>query len=324
MTEMVAALDIGGTKLAAALVDRFGSVWARQQVPSPADAGPHAVIAAAVQLIDRVSAACPERPIGLGVATAGVVDVEQGVIRSAVATIRGWAGISLGPILSGSTGLPTVVHNDVNAIALAETRWGTARGARSSLVVALGTGVGGALVFDGELYRGRTDTAGEVGHLPVDVLEAGEPTAVCSCGCRGHLEALVAGPAIARRYAAAAGISAAPSLEAVGQACRRGEETAARVVAQTGEMVGRALGGLVNAVDPDLLVLAGGVLGLGPDFLGPLARALRATALPGPSTVPVRVSTFGADAGIVGAAVAAFDYLPNAARRSAPTPAAGA
>ncbi|MGI8761428.1 MAG: ROK family protein [Jatrophihabitantaceae bacterium] len=309
MTTLAAGLDIGGTKLGAALVERSGAVRVRRLTRSPADAGPEAMIAAATELMERLTAAGRVTPVALGVATAGVVDVDRGVIRSAGATIRDWAGTQLGSRLAANTGLATVVHNDVNAIAVAEIRFGAARGADSALVVAFGTGVGGALVIGGRVHRGRTDTAGEFGHLTVDLHAADELGPVCNCGARGHLETLVSGPAIAGQYARAAGLPILPSLEDVGMACRRGEQIALHAVGAAGALAGRALAGLVNAVDPDVVVLVGGVLGLGRHFVDPVIQALRESALPGPSTVPVRLGALGPDAGVVGAAVTAFDHV---------------
>jgi glucokinase len=325
MTAPAIGLDIGGSKLAAALIDPAGQVTARHQAGSPAADGPEAMVAAAAELVNRVMGDARRmdgpRPAALGVATAGVVDPAEGFIRSAVATIKDWAGVPLRRMLEELTGLPTAVENDVNAMALAETCRGAARGARSALVVAVGTGIGGALVVDGKLRRGRTGSAGEVGHIPVNVA-AGTHSGVCSCGRPGHLEAVAAGPAIAAHYAALSGRRGEPALEDVGRACRNGDPVAAAVVDAAGTVVGRALGGLCNVLDPEVVVLAGGVLGLGPPLLKPLIAALLAEALPGPSGVAVRVSTFGENAGLVGAGIAALARV-HSERRAAHVPADG-
>jgi glucokinase len=304
MTAPIVGLDIGGTKLAAALVDEEGKLSSRCQTASPVDLGPDAMVTAAAQLVRNVIAAAADRPAGLGVATAGVVDARSGVIRSAVDTIPGWAGVRLGPALEDRLGLPTAVENDGNAVALAEARLGAARGKSAALIVSVGTGVGGALVLDGCLWRGRTGTAGEIGHLPVDVNQGN--TAVCNCGRPGHLEALVSGPAIAR----AAGQA---NLEAVSRAWRSGDQVAARIIADAATTLGRAIGGLANVIDPDVIVLTGGVLELGQPFFERVNAAVHAETLPGPSGVTVLASQFGRDAGIVGAALAAADHLRETA-----------
>jgi glucokinase len=243
------------------------------------------------------------------VATAGVVDHQRGTIRSAVDTIADWAGTPVGAILKTLTGLPTTVENDVNAIAIAEQRWGAARGMRSALVVAVGTGIGGALVLYGRLWRGRTGTAGEIGHIPVDVLGRSGWAAPCSCGQLGHLEALSSGPAIARRYTSLVESPGLLNVEDVARACHVGDSAALSVVAEAGTVLGRALGGLVNVIDPDVIVLAGGVLSLGETFIGRITAGLSAETLPGPRGVVVAQSQFGQDAGLVGAAIVAFDGL---------------
>jgi len=313
----VIGLDIGGSKLAAALIDPAGEIVAREQAVSPAGEGPEAMIVAVGALVNRLVATTSQwtrhPPVAVGVATAGVVDPREGVIRSAVDTIKGWAGVPLGRRLEGLTGLPVAVENDVNAMGLAETSRGAAHGARSALVVAVGTGIGGALMLDGQLWRGRTGSAGEIGHIPVDV-GGGENALPCSCGRAGHLEAIAAGPGIAARYAALAGAGRACRLEEVARACSDGDEAAIGVVDHAGRVLGRALGGLSNVVDPEVIVLAGGVTELGRFFVDPLISALRAEALPGPAKVAVRVSKLGPDAGVVGAGIAALQVVPSSYR----------
>ncbi len=328
MTVPVIGLDIGGTKLAAALFGPDGEMVARQRSASPAADGPAAVVAASAALVNQLKAAAARgpavrRPAALGVATAGVVDPSAGVIRSAGDTIMDWAGVRIGPLLEARTGLPTAVENDVNAMALAEASRGAARGAESALVVAVGTGVGGALVLGGALRRGPTGTAGEIGHLPVDVAADGPAAALCGCGRPGHLEALVAGPAIARRYAALTGCRTRPSLEDVSRACQDGDETALAVIERAGTVLGRALGGLANVIDPEVIVLAGGVLGVGRPFLDPMTAALRAETLPGPAGVAVHLSELGQDAGVIGAAIAALGQVPGAPPATRPRPGQG-
>jgi len=310
MTAPVIGLDIGGSKLAAALIDDAGEIVAREQAVSPAAEGPEAMVAAVGALVNGLVATAGRGqklppPVAVGVATAGVVDPDEGLIRSAVETIKGWAGVPLGRRLEEITGLPVAVENDVNAMGLAETCRGAARGARSALIVAVGTGIGGALMLDGRLWRGRTGSAAEIGHIPVDV-GGGENAVPCNCGRAGHLEAIAAGPAIAARYAALAGDGRTCRLQDVGRACAEGDEAAIGVVGHAGSVLGRALGGLCNVADPDVVVLGGGVIALGRPFIDPLISALRAEALPGPSTVAVRVSELGADAGIIGAGIAAL------------------
>jgi glucokinase len=321
MSSAVIGLDIGGTKLAAALFDAAGEITVRAQAPSPSMSGPDAMVAAAAALVGSLisDAARDGRqgPAALGVATAGVVDARDGSILSAVGTITGWAGVPLRLLLEDLTGLPVAVENDVNAMALAEAGLGAGRGCGSALVVAAGTGVGGALLLGGKLWRGQTGTAGEIGHMPVDAGADADRSPMCSCGRRGHLEAFVAGPAIVSQYAAATGGGATLTLQDVSRASDGGDPAAAEVIRQAGTVLGRSLGGLVNAADPEVVILAGGVLALGPPFTEPLETALRAELLPGPAAgVKVVQSQFGADAGVIGAGQAALACLTSAEGRA--------
>lgn len=309
MTAAVIGLDIGGSKMAAAVVGPSGQLAARRQVPSPAADGPAAMVEAAAKLVRVVGADAARapgslRPAALGVATAGVVDPSSGAIFSAVDTIKNWAGVPLRSLLERETGLPAAVENDVHAMALAEASQGAARGTRTALLVAIGTGIGGAVVVDGELCRGRTGSAGHIGHMPLQVTDDGQAV-MCSCGRTGHLEALAAGPAIAARYAAVTGSQGALDLAEIGQAAQTGNAAAAAVITEAGTLLGRALGGVCNLLDPDVVVLAGGVIGLGPALLTPLTAALHAEALPGPASVTVLVSELGDNAAVIGAAIAA-------------------
>lgn len=326
--EQYAAIDIGGSKVLAGIVSASGTVTARAEVRRPAT-GPEGVLDAARSLLDNLlggggaggsgggaggaggggaSDSVPARVGALGVATAGVVDHASGRILSAVETIPRWAGTEVGRILEEHTGLPTVVENDVNAVAIAEYAAGAAAGAASVLAVAVGTGIGGALVLDGRLHRGASSSAGELGHLPVDVFGNEQSGGRCSCGRTGHLESVAAGPAIAAGYARRAGIPSA-TLEEVARAMATGDERATAAVADGATALGRMLGGLANAFDPDVMILFGGVLALGAPYLRQVEAALRAEALPGPSSVRLATAALGNDAGLIGAAFSAAERL---------------
>jgi glucokinase len=306
-------LDIGGSKVRAGLISGAGGVTASAEVRQPAT-GPEGVLDAAMVLTDRLIAEAADLPggsppvVGLGVAAEGVVDPATGGILSAVETIPRWAGTEVGRILQDHTGLPTVVENDVNAVAIAESCVGAASGAASALVVAVGTGIGGALVLAGRLHRGATSSAGELGHFPVDVLGDEGSGGRCTCGRNGHLESVAAGPALAARYARRTGRPQA-SLEEVAAAMAGGDADAELTVAEGAVALGRVLGGFVNTFDPEVVVLYGGVLALGDAYLERVEAALRAEALPGPSTVRLATAASGKDAGIIGAGLAARDRL---------------
>ena len=208
MRDVVVGVDLGGTKTAAATVAPDGSLGTVRSVPTPAAAGPEAVLDAVAGLVREVVDAVgspdggPARLGALGVGTAGVVDVGRGVIVSATGTLPGWPGTDVASGLrrrladlavlapegppEDRTALPVFVENDVDAHAAGEVWLGAAAGARSALLVAVGTGVGAAVVLDGRPLRGAHHVAGELGHMPVP----GAELLRCPCGRTGHLEAI--------------------------------------------------------------------------------------------------------------------------------------
>ncbi|MEW2352310.1 ROK family protein [Spirillospora sp. NPDC029432] len=268
MTGLYAALDIGGTKIAAALADGDGTVLRRARVPTPRGGGT-AVLDAAARLLDGFAA---EDVAAIGVGAPGVVD-PAGRVVSATDVLPGWAGTPVREALAERTGLPVAVVNDVRAMAYGEARAGAGAAFRRVLHVSVGTGVGGALTTAGELERGAHGTAGELAHLLVP--ERGPVP--CGCGRRDHLEAVAAGPAIA----------------ATGDP------------AGAGGVLGRALAGLLAVLDPDAVVLGGGVAQIGAPFLDAVTAAFRAEALPPLRALPILPAALGTDAPLVGAALLA-------------------
>ncbi|GGM29367.1 ROK family protein [Dactylosporangium sucinum] len=297
----VIGVDIGGTKIAAALVSADGTAATVagpvHRVPTPAAEGPAAVLAAAAGLARRVWQEAGGSPVACGVGTAGAVD-PAGVVTHATGTLPGWRGTDVRSALAAALGLPVVVHNDVHAMAAGEARLGAAAGARDALVVAAGTGIGGAIVVAGAVVAGRHGFAGSVGHLPAGRSDGRR----CGCGALDHVEAYAAGPAIAADYAARAGRTVVPTLEAVAASA----DPAARAAIDLGAAVlGAGIAAAANLLDPDVVVLGGGVLSLGDRFLPGVDAALRAAALPGIDRVPLRPAALGSAAVLAGAALLA-------------------
>jgi len=300
--DVVAAVDIGGTKTAAALVGRQGEVVARAAAATPGADGAAAVLRTASELVLRLTAdaPCPVRALGVG--SAGVVDAGTGQVLGATAVLAGWAGTDLRGELSRATGLRTAVVNDVHAHALGEARHGAGAGCRTVLFLAVGTGIGGSFVMDGKVLAGAHSAAGHAGHVPSPAA-AGR---LCSCGGRGHLEAFAAGPALAAEYARRSG-RAARDLRAVAALAGDGDASARAVLADGGAAVGTALGGLVNVLDPHVVLVGGGVSGLGEVWWQPLRAAVRRETLPLLVDVPVLPAVLGHDAALVGAADIAWE-----------------
>lgn len=301
-------VDIGGTKIAGAIVGSDGRVVRRARLPTPATQGMAAILQAVVTLGRELlgQAETLEAPVAaVGVGTAGHVDRERGRVTYASQTLKDWTGAELAQTLSAELGLPVAVENDVNAMALGEMRFGAGHGFAEALYVAVGTGVGGAVVRQGQLWRGTTWTAGELGHLVV----AWDGDRVCSCGRTGHLSAYASGPAIARQYAQQAALSDTCDLHSVAARARDGDAVAQQVIHEGARILGLALSGLLNVLDPEVLIVGGGLLGLGSLWWNPLADALRANPMPGPARIAVRPAQLGQDAAIVGAAWSALQRI---------------
>lgn len=238
----VLAVDIGGTKMAAALVDESASILVEQQVPTPQHGDSEVLFGALSEVIHGVMAQAPVRPDLCGVGCGG--PMTRGGETVSPLNIPGWRGFELKRRLAGTTGIPVAVDNDAKALALGEGWAGAARGQENFLAMVVSTGVGGGIVLGGELLDGRDGNAGHIGHVIV------EPDGRrCACGGRGCLEAEASGPSIA----AAIGGSPADAPDTVKE--------------RTGTLVGRAVASVVNLLDLPLVVVAGSVaLGFGTPF----------------------------------------------------------
>lgn len=247
----VLALDIGGTKLAAGVVDNHGALLRSASRPTPRGEDPEAVFDALMAAAGEVE---PAGSLACGVGCGGPM-TPHGQSVSPL-NIPGWQGFPLLPRLRETFGLPVVVDNDAKSLALGEGWRGTATGVRNFLAMVVSTGVGGGLVIDGRLLDGASGNAGHVGH--VVVVPGG---ARCGCGGRGCLEAEISGTAIARRTGGSA-VSAGPDE-----------------VDRAGRLLGEGLASVVNLLDLSLVAVGGSVaLGFGAPFFGAANRALRATS----------------------------------------------
>jgi glucokinase len=305
-------VDIGGTKIAAGLMDGAGQLQHRSHAATPSGGGA-AVLSVAIALIEELRSKVDDGDVvvAIGVGAPGVVDPVTGVVLSATQVLPGWAGTAVRADLESATGLPVAVDNDVRAMAFGEANAGAGKGLSRLLQVSVGTGIGGALTRDGRLERGNHGTTGEIAHLLVPAVGA----ITCGCGRSDHVEAIASGPAIAASYAArvatssegVAGIAAAPSesiaLPEVVARAIAGDSDAQFVLQYAATMLGRALAGLVSALDVDAVIVGGGVLGIGAQFSTPLSDAFRAEVLPPLRDVPVLTAQLGVDAPLIGAAM---------------------
>lgn len=281
----VLAIDIGGTKVAAALV-AGARVVSRTRYDTPASAGPAAVAGVAIAAARAVLSSVEDEPMALGVACAGVV--QDGRVRAmSPELLPGWHDFELAATLSENLALPVVAVNDAQAAAYGEWRHGAGAGRSSMLFVTVSTGVGGGLVLGGRLWSGATGVAGHVGHMH-----------------GGEVERLASGTALARRAAEAGhgGMDARRVIELA----QGGAAWASALVRDGVDALARALADVRLLADPELVVLGGGV-GLNPYFREALRRGL-AEAVPA-AGVEVAGAQLGADAGLVGAAALAGEAV---------------
>jgi len=309
-------VDFGGTNIKYGLVDRRGRVAASVSLPTRAFARPQAFIEGTVRTVERLARSAGVRTTqlrGVGIGAPGLIDGRRGVVHSLV-NVPGWREVPLAARLSRRLGVRVAVDNDANLFALGEWRWGAGRGARDLVCLTLGTGVGGGIVIGGRLYRGVRGTAGEIGHM---VIDAGGPR--CGCGRRGCLEALVGTAAILRLGRGA--MSHSSRLRAlvraahgrlmprlIGRAARAGDPAARRVWVEIGRRLGVGLANLVNLLNPERIVIGGGVSNNWTLFAPAMRKTLRAEAMDVPGrTVRVVRTALGDRAGILGAAVLVWE-----------------
>lgn len=317
MPDPVLALDLGGTKIRAALVhglegaaDGAGpavSVDAPRlervaEVPTPATEGPEAILTAALALADEVRGGDALRAVG--VSSAGVVGA-GGRITHATSSLRGWAGTDVRTPLARHLEAPVSVLNDVHAHGLGEARCGAGRGRSSLLLLAIGTGIGGCHVLDGAVVAGARGAAGHAGHVPVPEAE-GVP---CPCGRSGHLEGLASGPGILRLAAALGAGTAAADGRTLAAAAAGGDRAAREAYRRAGRATGRVLGALLNVLDPEVVALSGGVAEVGGAWQEALVEGVALEAMDVVAATPVLPAEAGTHAALLGAATRALDDL---------------
>jgi glucokinase len=309
----VIGIDAGGTKLLGGVVDeqlvvhhRVHRLWRGADRSETLDIF--------IEAVDEVRAAAPDvEAIGFGIPS--LVEWETGVSR--------WsnhlplADVPFRDLMSERLGLPVVVDNDANMALLAEHRSGAARDARHAVLVALGTGIGSGLLLDGRIYRGATGVGAELGHI---VLDLHGPDCPSNCPGRGCLEAFVSGNAIGREGARLArerpetvlGRRLAAGREISGglvtELGHDGDQTARLALAAVGRRLGAALTGIVNALNPEVIVIGGGAVAAGELLLGPARSVVAERALP-PAREVVRIvpTHFGDESGMLGAALLALE-----------------
>lgn len=298
---VVIGVDIGGTKIAAGVLDATNQISHHDRIPTQPEYGVEAVLR---RMGDAVARALEQAPnaAAIGVSTGGVVD-RQGVIRFATGLLPGWAGTDIRGYLSDRFKLPVGVENDGQASTLAEARLGAGRGYRAVLGVTVGTGIGGGFVVDGRITYANDLGGLEFGH--VAVVRDGLP---CTCGRRGCLESYVSGQALVSAYNDLSGI-ALESGEAVMRAAEMGDPAAHAAIERLGGWLGYGLASAVNLLHPSAIVIGGGMARIGDRFFDSVRAALREQVYPPLVDVPVFPAALRNHEGVIGAGLIARDCL---------------
>lgn len=312
----VLALDLGASRIRAGVVLPDGRSASRVAGPTPGEGGSEALIAACIGhlrgALEATDATTRRGIVAIGIAAPGPVDPRVGSLVDPPNMGAGVHDVALGPAVAEAFGWPVALDRDTQVAILAEMAFGAARGARDVVYLTISTGIGGAIVSDGRLIMGPDGTAGELGHLPVEL--DGPP---CGCGARGHLEAIASGSAIARLAREAAASGQAPGLAAlaarlaparleardVAHAAERGDTEAAHIMERARRAFAAVCVGIVNVFDPELIVVGGSIArNEGERWLGPARSDVERFGFRTPAArVRIVEAALGDDVGLVGA-----------------------
>lgn len=310
---LIAAVDLGGTFIKAALLDGAGTVAYRSRQPTEAEGGARHVV---MRLAETVRSLCSqagvevESLLGVGVGCAGPLNPEEGIVYHSP-NLPGWSRVPVKRWMEDSLGLPVALENDANAWALGEYLFGAGRNTRHMVCLTLGTGVGGGIVVDGKLVHGARGLAAEVGHMTIN-----SRGVRCNCGNRGCLEMYASAAAVCRAMrkrlrggsksrvrALAARSPHGITAKLVAQAARQGDRLAKEALEEVGRALGVGIASISNILNPEMIVIGGAVAGAGPLLLEPARKETRRRAFPG-ATERLKIvrAKLGEEAGLLGAA----------------------
>lgn len=312
------AVDLGGTKIIAAVVLPSGKIISRRYCFTLADGGPELVIN---RLLSAVNSAIAKAKLtaselsGVGIAAAGIIDVDEGLITTSP-NLPHWHNIPLRDIVADKLGITAYVINDASAAALGEHRFGVGKGVANLVYLTVSTGIGGGIITDGKLYAGANGCAGELGHMTIDIQGP-----QCNCGNFGCLEALASGTAMSREAMGRLACGESSSMvelvegrleditaEIVASAARQGDTLACDIVTRAAAYLGIGLANLVNIFNPELIVVGGGVSKMGDLLLRQAREVVRERAFQLPArTVRIVRARLGSNSGIMGVAAYVFE-----------------
>lgn len=306
-------VDIGGTKVAAGVVSAQGEILSQVRVPMVSNGTAEQGFVSVKDAIDRVREACRDSICAVGVSSPGPLDPSSGVVINPP-NLSCWRQFPLKAEIERTYGLPARIDNDGNAAGLAEALWGAANGYRSVFYVCIGTGIGTGIIFDGRIYHGRTGAAAEGGHMVIDYHSA----EVCGCGKRGCIESMASGPAIARRARARAASDPAQAkmllsladgnldaitAKTVESAWLADDPMATEVLLETMDILTVWLGSTIDVLEPDVIVVGGGVGELASHFFDRIQSGLPKWSINQRCReIPLKLAHYRADSGIAGGA----------------------
>jgi glucokinase len=309
--EFVIGVDVGGTKVAAGMVNFDGEIISQSRTPMIANGDAAAGFAPITSAIDSLFASVPNTTIrAIGVCAPGPLDPNTGVVINPP-NLPCWRNFPLAGELAKIYNVPVKIDNDANAAAFAEALWGAGRGYRNVFYASIGTGIGTGIVFDGRIYHGRTGAAAEGGHLSIDYRGA-----LCKCGKPGCIEILASGTAIAAKARAKLSSASGSSLlalangnienvtsEMVGQAYEAGDPVAKEILQETVEAISLWLSNIVDLLEPDVMILGGGVAAMLSPFFDEIHQRIQQLCINSRAgEIPLLRARYGADAGIAGGA----------------------
>lgn len=308
-------IDVGGTNIKIALVDDNGKIIYSNSVPTYAKMGYEYTvnnIKQAIKDLMKETNTTPSDIEGIGFDFPGQVDCKTGVVKLAP-NIPGWVNVPIAQMIEDEFHIPTKIDNDVRCAALGELKFGAGRGCENFICITVGTGIGSGIVINGKVVRGATNAAGELGHIKLQM--NGGP--ICGCGDTGCLEAFASGPAIVamaqeyikggkstkfREMAAVEGGEITPYM--VAKAAEEGDPVAKRIFEIVGEYIGIGLTSVINLLNPERVIIGGGVAESGELLLGPIRKTIkeRAMVVAG-NAVEIVPAQLGNSAGVIGASM---------------------
>jgi len=308
-----AGIDIGATNIKYGLVNGTGEIIYRGQKPALVEKGSKPLLHLITNIAENLLLRAAEEDVKiswLGVGSPGVVDNLAGVVKGRCPNIPGWEGTELGPYLKEHLNMDVYVDNDANAMALGELRFGAGRRFNSALCITVGTGIGGGVIINRKLWRGETFSAGEIGHIVIDY---NGPQ--CRCGNWGCLEAFCSSSAMIARIKkhfkdgvsdlfseVIDGDEKKLTIKKIFTAGKKGDESALKVIEETATILGAGLSGAINLLNPEALILGGGIVEGGAGFIEAVGAEIRRRAYPS-ATEKLRIlkAELGNDAGFIGA-----------------------